>query len=128
MTASPNSNQCSLSATAKAEGALGEELTTELVDQGALVEAAQRLHGFSGREIAKLFTSLQTHVLYASQRTEVMHHLPQSMLFEVVDQKVKEHDRTAEFQVSGYKYHNTEAKTSRSPYRGGAPAGAPCLS
>jgi len=96
----------------------------EPVDEVALGEAAERLHGFSGREISKLFTSLQTHVLYASKHTSVMHHLPQSMLFEVVDQKVKEHDRTVEFQVNGYKYHNTEVKTSRSPYSGGRSAGA----
>jgi len=107
-----------------AGGLLEARAADEPVDEVALGEAAERLHGFSGREISKLFTSLQTHVLYASKHTSVMQHLPQSMLFEVVDQKVTEHDRTADFQVSGYKYHNTEAKTSKSPYRAGASAGA----
>mmetsp|Transcript_89155 Transcript_89155/g.195354 ORF Transcript_89155/g.195354 Transcript_89155/m.195354 type:complete len:858 (+) Transcript_89155:162-2735(+) len=75
------------------------------VDESALKEAARRLHGFSGREISKLFTSLQTHVLYGLQRREKGYkRLPKSMLFEVVDSKVKEHDRTAEFQVTGYNY------------------------
>jgi ATPase family AAA domain-containing protein 3A/B len=100
---------------------MGEE-EAEMVDQAALAEAARRLHGFSGREIAKLFTSLQTHVLYShaqltkqatagrSRGRATEHHLPRSMLFEVVDQKVKEHDTSADFQASGYNYENTEEK------------------
>jgi ATPase family AAA domain-containing protein 3A/B len=92
----------------------------EATDEAALGEAAERLHGFSGREISKLFTSLQTHVLYATNQREVMHHLPKSLLFEVVDQKVKEHDKTHEFQVSGYHYHNSEAKSLKTSSRNGA--------
>jgi DNA polymerase III delta prime subunit len=119
MPPSPSAKQCNLNATTKAEGPVGEE---ELVDQAALAEAAQRLHGFSGREIAKLFTSLQTHVLYSHaqltkatttngrKRRKEAHCLPRNMLFEVVDQKVKEHDTSAEFQVSGYNYENAEKK------------------
>lgn len=85
---------------------LGEELPSdELVDEAALVEVARRLNGFSGREIAKLFTSVQTHVLYGMQRHDKgFKRLPKSMLFEVVDSKIVEHDRTVEFQVSGYTY------------------------
>jgi len=77
----------------------------DIVDETALAEVARRVQGFSGREIAKLFTSLQTHVLYGMSRNEKGYkRLPKPMLFEVVDSKVKEHERTAEFQVSGYNY------------------------
>jgi len=83
-----------------------------LVDQNSLVEAARRLHGFSGREIAKLMNALQTHILYSdrslSTRKSGAHFLQRTMLFDVVDQKVVEHQRTAEFQVTGYNYENTE--------------------
>mmetsp|Transcript_51353 Transcript_51353/g.116209 ORF Transcript_51353/g.116209 Transcript_51353/m.116209 type:complete len:185 (-) Transcript_51353:108-662(-) len=83
----------------------------EIVDEAALAEVARKLHGFSGREISKLFTSLQTHVLYSSQGAEHGHfRLSKSMLFEVVGAKVQEHDRCADFQVRGYNYENTEQK------------------
>lgn len=82
----------------------------EIVDEQALEEVAERLHGFSGREISKLFTSLQTHVLYGGQRPDGGHCLPRSMLLQVIDQKVLEHQRSAEFQVSGYHYKHTEVK------------------
>jgi len=82
----------------------------EPVDFEALSEAARRLHGFSGREISKLFTSLQTCVLYNVNRRVDMRWLPQHTLFEVIDAKVVEHDRTNEFQVSGYNYQHHELK------------------
>lgn len=85
-----------------------EPLKEELVDEEALQEAAARLHGFSGREISKLFTSMQTHILYSGQRSTGNLSLTKSMLFEVVDQKVLEHGRSAEFQVSGYNYRHLE--------------------
>jgi len=89
--------------------AVGEEPKSEdMVGEDALDEAARRLHGFSGREISKLFTSLQAHVLYGMRRTAVKDKgpkkLPKRDLFEVVDGKVKEHARTVEFQVTGYNY------------------------
>jgi len=91
------------------------------VDESALKEAARRLSGFSGREISKLFTSLQTHVLYGLQRNEKgFKRLPKSMLFEVVDSKVKEHDKTAEMQVSGYNYevqHSNPPSVPATPQR-----------
>lgn len=80
------------------------------VDRAALSEVANRLHGFSGREISKLFTSLQTHVLYSDSRLESVDHLQKTLLFEVVDQKVLEHQRTADFQVSGYEYVHGESR------------------
>lgn len=84
-----------------------------LVDEAALVEAARRLHGFSGREISKLMTALQTHILYSdrslsSRVSKGSHYLQRAMLFDVVDQKVFEHQRTVDFQVTGYDYQNTE--------------------
>lgn len=94
--------------TVKASGVHGENgdpPSEELVDEQSLAEVAKKLHGFSGREISKLFTSLQTHVLYGLQRHEVgTKHMHKSLLFEVVDAKVLEHTRTAEFQVHGYNY------------------------
>jgi len=103
----------------------GEEVCSpDLVDQLHLADASHRLHGFSGREIAKLFTSLQTHVLFShSQQSSspkaspksrgkktTTFELSRSMFFEVVDQKVLEHDRAADFQVSGYNYQHTEKR------------------
>lgn len=77
----------------------------EQVDESALDDVARRLHGFSGREIAKLFTSVQTHVLFGLGRMERgFKRLPKLMLTEVVDAKIKEHARTIEFQLSGYNY------------------------
>ncbi|CAJ1337281.1 unnamed protein product [Effrenium voratum] len=72
----------------------------EEVDEDAMAIVATRIHGFSGREISKLFTSLQTHVLYSDSA----HGRPvctKSMLLEVVDQKVAEHGRSNEFQADG---------------------------
>mmetsp|Transcript_40641 Transcript_40641/g.91683 ORF Transcript_40641/g.91683 Transcript_40641/m.91683 type:complete len:828 (+) Transcript_40641:49-2532(+) len=91
----------------------------EIVDEAGLADAARRLHGFSGREIAKLFTSLQTHVLYSatSKGAGTDFRLRKSMFLEVIDAKVREHERTAEFQVSGYNYENLEQRGIISPPR-----------
>lgn len=86
----------------------------DLVAQDALIEVARRIHGFSGREISKLMTSLQTHILFSdkslSSRKKVSIFLEKKLLFEVVDLKVLEHHRTADFQVTGYDYQNEESR------------------
>jgi len=80
----------------------------EEVDEATMAIVASRINGFSGREISKLFTSLQTHVLY-SDTTHGRPVCTRSMLLEVVDQKVAEHGRSHEFQTSGYEYQHHEA-------------------
>ncbi|CAE7475216.1 atad-3, partial [Symbiodinium sp. KB8] len=80
----------------------------EEVDEATMAIVASRINGFSGREISKLFTSLQTHVLY-SDATHGRPVCTRSMLLEVVDQKVAEHGRSHEFQTSGYEYQHHEA-------------------
>jgi ATPase family AAA domain-containing protein 3A/B len=87
----------------------------DLVAEDGLVEVARKIHGFSGREISKLMTSLQTHILFSENslksrsRSKVLF-LERKLLFEVVDAKVLEHQRTAEFQVTGYDYVNQESR------------------
>eukprot|EP00928_Gymnodinium_smaydae_P059876 TRINITY_DN4333_c0_g1_i3.p1 TRINITY_DN4333_c0_g1~~TRINITY_DN4333_c0_g1_i3.p1 ORF type:complete len:936 (-),score=259.34 TRINITY_DN4333_c0_g1_i3:148-2862(-) len=83
----------------------------DLVDDGALGDVAKRINGFSGREISKLFMSLQTHILYASARAEVKGFLRRSLLMEVIDSKVLEHERTVDFNTTGaYEYVHVEGK------------------
>jgi len=81
-----------------------------LVGTDALKDVARRIQGFSGREISKLFTSLQTHILYSERgHVDSLQYMRRDQLFEVVKQKVVEHGRTHEFQLSGYDYvHNEE--------------------
>jgi len=87
----------------------------DLVAEDGLVEVARKIHGFSGREISKLMTSLQTHILFSENslksrsRSKVLF-LERKLLFEVVDAKVLEHQRTADFQVTGYDYVNQESR------------------
>jgi len=92
----------------------------DAVDDASLVEVSRRLHGFSGREISKLFTSLQTHVLYSLKGVSKsgLRQLPKELVFEVVDQKVREHGRTADFQLSGYNYEHKEVPISCSTSEG----------
>jgi ATPase family AAA domain-containing protein 3A/B len=85
----------------------------ELLDEPGMVEIARRLNGFSGREISKLFTSLQTHILYASSRAEVGGMLRKKNVFDVIDQKVKEHERTADFLVVGYEYQHQHPSSAQ---------------
>lgn len=80
----------------------------EEVDEAAMAVVAERINGFSGREISKLFTSLQTHVLY-SDRAHGRAICTKSMLLEVVDQKVAEHGRSHEFQTTGYEYRHADS-------------------
>jgi len=83
--------------------------TEALVGVGELKEVARRIQGFSGREISKLFTSLQTHILYSERgQLDSLNYLQRDQLFEVVKQKVVEHGRTHEFQLSGYDYVHSE--------------------
>lgn len=105
------------------------EQRDDIVDIEALNDCSQRIHGFSGREIAKLFTALQTHVLFAERQEEVsswtsrlspsgrqaakhkaksLKAMTKDLLFEVVDQKVKEHNTSRNFQAAGYEYQNQE--------------------
>uniref|UniRef100_A0A7S1AZ88 AAA+ ATPase domain-containing protein n=1 Tax=Noctiluca scintillans TaxID=2966 RepID=A0A7S1AZ88_NOCSC len=79
-----------------------------LVDDDALCEVAGSLRGFSGREISKLFISLQTHVLYCEKGSDASQYLERRILSEVVNQKVVEHSRTADFLASGYDYFHDE--------------------
>jgi ATPase family AAA domain-containing protein 3A/B len=88
------------------KSSLPEPKREDLVDEETLIEVARRLHGFSGREIAKLMTSLQTHVLYSCGRAarQSQHFLEKKMFFDVVDAKVLESSRKSDFQVTGYDY------------------------
>jgi len=97
----------------RAEAAPNEEFRIEDFTQDEdLSEVARQIDGFSGREISKLFTALQTHVLYNdSNQLDKLRFLSKEQLFEVVQQKVVEHTRTREFQVSGYDYVHTEEKS-----------------
>eukprot|EP00929_Paragymnodinium_shiwhaense_P113020 TRINITY_DN81285_c0_g1_i1.p1 TRINITY_DN81285_c0_g1~~TRINITY_DN81285_c0_g1_i1.p1 ORF type:complete len:848 (-),score=272.73 TRINITY_DN81285_c0_g1_i1:223-2766(-) len=81
----------------------------EFADQNTLDEVARKIHGFSGREISKLFMSLQTHILYTFRDGEKTY-LNRKMVFEVINQKVVEHERTADFQVTGYDYVHQESQ------------------
>jgi len=112
-----------------ADGAAPAEPPADNVDELALAEAARRLAGFSGREISKLFTSMQAHVLYGMRNDELKKKkkqpkgpkfLSKSVMFEVVESKVEEHNRTADFQVSGYDY---ERQSSNPPSMPSTPAG-----
>jgi ATPase family AAA domain-containing protein 3A/B len=89
--------------------------TEEMLDEAGMCEIARRLHGFSGREISKLFTSLQTHILYAAQTAEVAGFLKKQSVFDVIDSKVKEHERTADFLVTGYEYQRQATPVQGTP-------------
>jgi ATPase family AAA domain-containing protein 3A/B len=99
----------------RARAALKDKKTNlrpeEVVSIDDLTEVARQLSGFSGREISKLFTALQTHILYSNgAELDKLRHLQKDLIFDVVKQKVQEHTRTHEFQVSGYDYvHNENA-------------------
>ncbi|CAD7923285.1 unnamed protein product [Amoebophrya sp. A120] len=84
-------------------------------DSEALREVAVQLKTFSGREIAKLFTGLQTHICAnmrgASLRTRSLK-LTKGTLFEVVKNKVEEHHRTLDVLARGYAYVHKEGSPS----------------
>eukprot|EP00927_Polykrikos_kofoidii_P037169 TRINITY_DN31344_c0_g1_i1.p1 TRINITY_DN31344_c0_g1~~TRINITY_DN31344_c0_g1_i1.p1 ORF type:complete len:888 (-),score=206.07 TRINITY_DN31344_c0_g1_i1:161-2824(-) len=83
----------------------------DLCDEIVLAEVAKKIHGFSGREIAKMFLALQTHILYSSRKAVIKRYLPKTIMLEVIEQKVSEHDRTVDFQASGYNYVHLERTT-----------------
>jgi ATPase family AAA domain-containing protein 3A/B len=94
------------------DSAAGEQLDRD-VDVKSLKKVTSALRGFSGREISKLFASLQTHILYT---VNVKHFRPtQRILNKVVDEKVSEHKRAAEFQSQGYKYVHNEVSRPPTP-------------
>jgi ATPase family AAA domain-containing protein 3A/B len=111
----------------KSPKALEAPKREDLVDEEALAEVSRRLKGFSGREISKLMTSLQTHVLYserkAARRKKTSHFLEKAKLFEVVDQKVQEHQRTCDFQVAGYDYQVEMSQNASNILRSVSPKG-----
>lgn len=85
----------------------------ELVASCDLAEVARQVEGFSGREISKLFTALQTHILYSDgTKLDQLRHLHKAQLFDVVRQKALEHSRTHDFQNSGYDYVHREESAS----------------
>jgi ATPase family AAA domain-containing protein 3A/B len=101
----------------------------DLVAEDGLAEVAKRIHGFSGREISKLMTSLQTHILFSSsssssrRKSKLPPFLEKKLLFEVVDAKVNEHHRTVDFGVTGYDYVNQEERSLHNSRCGSPKAG-----
>lgn len=107
-------------------------------DSHCLREIARLIRGFSGREIAKLFTGLQTHVcahittsgaVTASQRRKLR--LTRRTIIEVVKSKVEEHDKTVDVLAKGYTYTHQEAGrtysengNSQAPSVNGTPFGS----
>jgi len=76
-------------------------------------QVAHQLRGFSGREINKLCMALQTHVFaeagnFGSSRKSLQPTV--QMLFEVVEKKVREHNKAIEIMAHGYQ-HNTLLQT-----------------
>jgi len=84
-------------------------------DTETLNEVAKQLKTFSGREISKLFTGLQTHICAhmkgSSVRTKNLR-LTKGTLLEVVKNKVEEHNRTLDVLAKGYEYVHREAGSS----------------
>lgn len=107
-------------------------------DGPCLKEIARLIRGFSGREIAKLFTGLQTHIcahittsgaVTASQRRKLR--LTRRTIIDVVKSKVEEHGRTVDVLAKGYEYVHQETgeKTysengSQNVSRAGTPFGS----
>ena len=90
-------------------------------DAATLHEVALLTRGFSGREVSKLFTSLQTHICAAEKDGSIVKRnlslMKQSMV-DVVKMKVEEHLRTEHVKEQGYEYVNLEPGHSRSSSRG----------
>jgi len=96
--------------------AAGEQMDRD-VDVKSLKKIVASLRGFSGREISKLFASLQTHILYTANSSK--HFTPtQRILNKVVDEKVSEHKRAVDFIARGYNYVHNENSLSRPPTPG----------
>mmetsp|Transcript_11707 Transcript_11707/g.25218 ORF Transcript_11707/g.25218 Transcript_11707/m.25218 type:complete len:822 (+) Transcript_11707:54-2519(+) len=103
-------------AAGESDTAAGRDIVGQSVTTDHLKTVSQKVTGFSGREIAKMFVAVQTHV-YASdqlqaratkQKTRGKRNLTMTadMLMEVVDKKVKEHGRTVDMITSGYTYEH----------------------
>ncbi|KAF4662251.1 ATPase AAA domaincontaining protein [Perkinsus chesapeaki] len=75
------------------------------VDDSCLRRIAERLSGFSGREIAKLFMSLQTHIY--SLGIESIEGVKEGVLNDVVESKLAEHSQTVDMMDNGYKYRGS---------------------
>jgi len=102
----PKRNRCSFRAIEKSLSNLPPH---ELVNADDLHEVARQIAGFSGREISKLFTALQTHILYSNgAHLDKLNYLQKDLIYDVVQQKVLEHSRTHEFQSVGYEYVHDE--------------------
>eukprot|EP00400_MALV-I_sp_L67-5_P000205 gene205-653_t len=97
---SMSSGHSSKNSADKAAGAdQGLNLTTE-----DFASAARRISGFSGREIAKMFSSLQTHVYDYNANSRKNNVLPKKVFFDVIDAKVIEHKSTEGMRKDGYVY------------------------
>jgi ATPase family AAA domain-containing protein 3A/B len=86
---------------------------SEDCDEKTLTKVSEQLRGFSGREIAKLFTGLQTHICAHMKGAAIATRnlrLTKRELFDVVKVKVEEHGRTLDVLLKGYEYvHKEEA-------------------
>ncbi len=87
------------------------------VDEDTLIEVARQLKTFSGREISKLFTGLQTHIcahMSGGVRTRNLR-LTKGALLDIVRNKVEEHNRTLDVLARGYAYVHKEGSSTMTP-------------
>eukprot|EP00398_MALV-I-01_sp_L67-1_P001051 gene1051-203_t len=84
------------------DGAAGSSFENLTIEDFA--SAAKRISGFSGREIAKMFSSLQTHVYDYNANTRKNNVLPKKVFFDVIEAKVIEHKSTEGMRKDGYVY------------------------
>lgn len=80
-------------------------------DAPTLIEVSNLIRGFSGREISKLFTGLQTHIcahMKGAQITSRNLKLTRRTIIDVVKQKIDEHGRTIDVLAKGYEYVHQE--------------------
>jgi len=105
--------------TREEDSAAGRAMTARGEVTPAVLDAvAKKISGFSGREIAKMFVAVQTHV-YATAQMEGKApgkkgklELTVDMLMDVVDKKVKEHGKSVDMQQHGYIYRHEESARS----------------
>jgi len=99
-------------ATAKGAGKGGDQAANSVVklSQEDLSVAARRISGFSGREIAKMFSTLQTHVYDYNSNNKKNNVLPKNVFFDVIDAKVVEHKSTEGMRKDGYKYSRESSR------------------
>jgi ATPase family AAA domain-containing protein 3A/B len=89
--------------------------TAKPVTDNHLEEVAKKIVGFSGREISKLFLSIQTHA-YAAGLDKVT----PEMLASVTDQKLSEHNKSKKIQKNGYEYEMEAENIKASINNGGS--------